>query len=267
LVLTTAVAGTAAVQEVQTIAFATVGLSNAAQGWTLRIAGEDVTSVTNNADTSPTTGEFNTNLAAAINASVGAQAGRWSAAVNGGNTAVVVTFAATEGDVANITVRTLVSLSTAGAASASAANHGSVTVTHTSTGVLADVVDVVWSDFSSVDFIGRGNLTLSAGGYYEGAISGATQATEYGLMVITDQSYASIDAVESAINTRLTDASDDDMLVVFMDSALGHAVVFYDSDMDTDGAGTTNSIITLTGITTLSGLAAAFSDTGATFST
>jgi hypothetical protein len=265
LVLTTAVAGTAAVQEVQTITFATLGTSIVAQGYTFRILGEDITSITQNIDTTPTTAEFEANLTAAINASAGGQAGRFTA-VDG--TGVVVTFAATEGDVAAITVRATNTLSTAGAASASATNNGTATVTQTSTGVLADLVDVVWSDFAggAVDFIGRANLTLSAGGYYEGAVSAAVQATEYGMFVITDQSYASIDLAEAAINTRLSDASDDDMLVVFLDSALGYAVVFYDSDIDTDGAGTTNSIISLTGITTLSGLAAAFADTGTTFS-
>jgi len=265
LVLTTAVAGTAAVQEVQTIAFTTHGNSIVAQGYTFRILGEDITSIAQNTDTTPVAAEFEANLTAAINASAGGQAGRFTAVDGAG---VVVTFADTEGDVAAITVRASNTLSTDGAASASATNNGTATVTQTSTGVLADLVDVVWSDFAggAVDFISRANLTLSAGGYYEGAVGSATQATEYGMMVITDQSYASITAAESAIDTRLTDASNDDMLVVFLDSALGYAVVFYDSDMDTGGVTTTNSIITLTGITTLSALAAAFADTGSTFS-
>lgn len=259
IVLTANAAVTAAVQEVQTITFATDGASNAAQGYVFRILGEDITVSTINADTSPTTAEFEARLTVAINESAVGRAGRVSA-VDG--TGVVVTFAADEGDVAAITVRKLGQAASSGAASASLADNGVVTVVQTSTGSLGDVVDAVVSDFTASDLINYStNLTLSAGGYYEGAIASATQATEYGIMVITDQSYASIDAAEAAINTRLTDASNDDQIVVFLNSTTGIAQAFYDSDMDTDGAATTNSIATFTGITTLTQLAAAFSAT------
>jgi hypothetical protein len=83
------------------------------------------------------------------------------------------------------------------------------------------------------------------------------------MMVLTAASYALATDVETAINTKLTDASDLDQIFVFLDSALGYAVAVYDSDLDTDG--TLNQIATFTGITTLAQLAAAFNDTGTSF--
>jgi len=254
LVIASTAATTAAVQEVANIAFTSGAASGVATTWVIRVLGEDVLWTS---DTNPVASEFEAGVTSAINASVAARAGRVSAA---DATGVDVTYAATEGNAATITVRVF-GQSTSDTATTSVASSGSVGITTPTQGTLGDLVDVVTSDFSPTDLISIANLTLSAGGYFEGAIADAVQATEYGIMVITDQSYASISEVEAAINTRLSDASNDDMLVVFMNSTLGYAEVFYDSDMDSDGTSTTNSIIKLTGITTLTALGDTFAST------
>jgi hypothetical protein len=254
LVIASTAAVTAAVQETQNILFASGGVSGVATTWIIRVLGEDILWTS---DTSPIDSEFESGVTSAINNSVVARAGRVTAA---DGTGVDLTFAATEGNASTSTVRVF-GQSTSDTATTSVASSGSVAITTGTAGSLGDLVDVVSSDFSTTDLISIANLTLSAGGYFEGAIGDAVQATEYGIMVLTNVSYATIAEAETAIEARLTDASDADMIVVFMNSTLGYAEVFYDSDIDTDGAATTNSILKLTGITTLTQLADTFATT------
>ena len=162
---------------------------------------------------------------------------------------------------------------TAGAEQLIGTSTNKLTVTSASTdGTTGDTVDVVYSDFAAGDLIDKSALAASMadGGYYEGAITNMTATTEYSMVVITDQSYASNTDVETAIDTKLTDSVATDQIFVYLDSALGYAVAVYDSDMDSaagtaNGAGSLNQIVAFTGITTLAQLAAAFGDTGTSF--
>jgi len=254
LVIASTAAVTAAVQETQNILFASGGVSGVATTWIIRVLGEDILWTS---DTSPIASEFESGVTAAINSSVAARAGRVSAS---DGTGVDLTFAATEGNASTSTVRVF-GQSTSDTATTSVASSGSVGITTGTAGSLGDLVDVVSSDFSTTDLISIANLTLASSSYFEGAIGDAVQATEYGIMVLTNVSYATIAEAETAIEARLTDGSDADMIVVFMNSTLGYAEVFYDSDIDTDGAATTNSILKLTGVTTLTQLADTFATT------
>jgi len=259
LVVPVVAAVTASSAETASLTFTTDGTSNAASTFVFRILGEDITFTT---DGSPTTAEFEAGVTLAINSSQVGAAGRVRA-VDGTNK-VDLTFAVTEGNAAAITIRLGGTEATAGATSASVANSGTAALVTVVDGVVGDIVDVVWSDFTAGDLIDKSALTgMDTGGYYEGALASATATTEYGMMVLTAATYALDTDVETAINNKLTDASDLDQIFVYLDSALGYAVMVYDSDLDTDG--TLNTIATFTGITTLAQLAAAFSDTGTSF--
>ena len=259
LVIPVVAATTASASETASLTFTTDGTSNAAATFVFRILGEDITFTT---DSSPTTTEFEAGVTLAINSSQVGAAGRVRAV--DGTAKVDLTFAVTEGNAAAITVRLGGVVASSGATSASVANAGTAAIVTVVDGVVGGVVDVAWSDFAAGDLIDKSALTgMDTGGYYEGALASATATTEYGMMVLTSAAYALATDVETAINTKLTDASDLDQIFVYLDSTLGYAVAVYDSDLDTDG--TLNQIATFTGITTLAQLAAAFSDTGTSF--
>jgi hypothetical protein len=131
----------------------------------------------------------------------------------------------------------------------------------TTTGVVAGTGDNRIGDFSAstgnTDLFSLANLTLATGGYYEGAIGGATAGTDYTVIVITGASYASPDAAQTAVALQLTSGLNPDGLVVYLDSALGYARMYYTDTID--GNSGENAIVDFTGITTLAGIAAAFS--------
>jgi hypothetical protein len=266
LVIPVAAASTASVAETQTLTAVATGTPATAGNFLLNVIGNSI-SVT--IDSNALIGEFATAAAAAINASAGAAAGNYSAAANNG--VATITFLASLGDVAATTVN--IAGGTAGAEQLIGTGTDKLTVTSASTnGTTGDTVDVVWSDFAAGDLIDKSALAASMadGGYYEGAIGSMVVGTEYSMVVVTDQSYSSNTAVETAIDNRLTDDVATDQIFVYLDSTLGYAVAVYDSDLDSangtaNGVGSLNQIIAFTGITTLAQLAAAFGDTGTTF--
>jgi len=133
--------------------------------------------------------------------------------------------------------------------------------TVSTTGVVAGTGDNRIGDFSAAtgntDVFSLANLTLAAGGYYEGAVAGATAATDYTVMVLTAASYASADAAQTAVAAQLTSGNNSDGIVVYLDSAVGYARMYYTDTID--GNSGENVIVDFTGITTLAGVAAAFS--------
>ena len=143
----------------------------------------------------------------------------------------------------------------------SASAYVTQTVTASATGVVAGTGDNRIGDFSAAtgntDVFSLANLTLAAGGYYEGAVGGATAATDYTVMVITGASYADANAAQTAIAAQLTSGNNSDGIVVYLDSAVGYARMYYTDTID--GNSGENVIVDFTGITTLAGIAAAFS--------
>jgi hypothetical protein len=133
--------------------------------------------------------------------------------------------------------------------------------TVTTPGVVAGTGDNRIADFSAstgnTDIFSLANLTLAAGGYFEGAVGDATAATDWTVMVLTGASYASEDAAQTAVAARLTSANNADGIVIYLDSALGYARAYYTDTID--GNSGENAIVDFTGITTLAGVASAFS--------
>jgi hypothetical protein len=258
LVVPVAAAATAAVAEVQALTAVATGTPATAGNYLINVNG---TTVAVGIDADATIAEFALAAATAINNTAGAAAGNYTATAALG--VATITFAASLGNVAATTINVIDG--TAGSVQLIGTATNKLTVTSTSTdGTTAGTVDVAYSDFAAGDLIDKAALTgLAAGGYYEGAIDSMTAGTDYGLVVITDQAYALSTTVESTINTKLTNAVTTDQIFVYLDSALGHAVAVYDSDIS--GNATLNQIITFTGITTLAQLAAAFGDTGTSF--
>jgi len=115
------------------------------------------------------------------------------------------------------------------------------------------------SDFSSTDILDFDSTLSGNGGYYEGAVGSATATTEYDFMVLTGTSYTSQTTAESAIATQLTDTDTDSMVVVYLDSTLGYAAAYYDSNQHVAGVATTNQFARFTNITTLADIASTFS--------
>ncbi|MDB2605267.1 hypothetical protein N9Y41_00945 [Planktomarina temperata] len=122
--------------------------------------------------------------------------------------------------------------------------------------VLSDITDFAAGDILDL----AGALTETTITYYEGA--GASHSAAATVMVLTDAAgFADAEAAEDEIVT--TSASADGILV-FINSALGHAQVVIDDDVSVDafnlGSSTGDQVIfNLTGITNSVDLAAAFS--------
>jgi len=138
------------------------------------------------------------------------------------------------------------------------------TASATATASLGDAMDHTVTDFSATDIIKTAATMAGAGGYYEGAVGAFTATTEYDYLVLTGVSYASNNAAETAVAGRYTGTDADNQFVAYLDAGLGHAVVMYDSNIHSDAATTTNQVLKLTGVTTLTELAAAFSSTSFT---
>jgi hypothetical protein len=117
------------------------------------------------------------------------------------------------------------------------------TITDFALGDILDLAGIV--DETTVDFFKGAAASLSAG----------SDASE-NILVITDVSYADVAAVEDAYTDEMF-ANGDDIVVIFLNSTLGYAQLFFDTDADTDDT-STNTLINFTGITTLTQLSAAF---------
>jgi len=83
----------------------------------------------------------------------------------------------------------------------------------------------------------------------EGAVVGTSEsaAGDYGVLVLTDATYAS--AAAAAIAANLIDTSTTETLIIIYQNSLGVVTVVYDADSDTDGTAAETVIGTLSGLT------------------
>jgi len=138
----------------------------------------------------------------------------------------------------------------------------SVAVEETTTAAVAalDTLSTI-TDFAAGDVLDLAGLSLGVA-YFEGDVDGTTaaDAADNGLVVITDQAYATAEAAEDDIAASGTASNNGDNVFIFLNSTLGYAQAVWDTDLsEDDTVGTTDVIINFTGITTLTQLAAAFS--------
>jgi Ca2+-binding RTX toxin-like protein len=82
----------------------------------------------------------------------------------------------------------------------------------------------------------------------EGAVVGnsASAAGDYGVLVLTDATYAT--AAAAAIAANLVDNSTDETLIIVYQNSLGNVTVVYDADSNTDGTAAETVIATLSGL-------------------
>ncbi|MCC2868735.1 MAG: hypothetical protein LK562_13385 [Candidatus Accumulibacter phosphatis] len=115
------------------------------------------------------------------------------------------------------------------------------------------------TDFAAGDILQVSVTTPAANTYFEG-LAGAVAVTDE-IAILTDVAgFANAAAVYAAG----TFAAASEVLVVYLDTTVGNAVVYYDADGETGGAD--GSIIaSLTGITTAAGIAGAFDAGSVTF--
>lgn len=121
------------------------------------------------------------------------------------------------------------------------------------------------SDTLTFDVSGLGTLNggasnpVSAANYFEGAITSATAATAYSVMIISDQGYATFDAFETALSAQMTDTGD--ALVGFFNTTEGRFELYVDSNLSTDNDIASADLLgAFTNVTAVSGVAAAFAN-------
>jgi hypothetical protein len=142
-------------------------------------------------------------------------------------------------------------------------NDGGVNVaiaeTTNATGTAAGDVKSTITDFAVgdiVDTVGLGSL--GTGGYYEGAAGSMVAGTAYGMVVITDQSYATWELAEDAVAARSTSTSQG--VVVFLNSTSGVAEAHYENDLGADDTTAAADLtLSFSNITNLTDLAATMS--------
>jgi hypothetical protein len=136
-----------------------------------------------------------------------------------------------------------------------------VTIAETTnnTGTAAGDVKSTITDFAVGDIVDTVGLTnLGTGGYYEGASTGMTAGTAYGMVVLTDQSYATWELAENAVATTSTSTSEG--IVIFLNSTTGVAEAHYEADLGAnDTTAAADLLITFSSITNLTDLAATMS--------
>jgi hypothetical protein len=138
------------------------------------------------------------------------------------------------------------------------------TATATATANLGDLMVHSLSDFSSTDILDFDSTLTGNDGYYEGAVGSMIATSEYDFMVLTGTSYTTQTTAETAVANTYNGTETDNQIVVYLDSTLGYAAAFYDSNVNTDAATTTNQFARFTGITTLADLASTFSSSSFT---
>jgi hypothetical protein len=125
-------------------------------------------------------------------------------------------------------------------------------------GVTAGIVNAKITDFALGDTLDTVGITMGTGGYYEGATTGMTAGTAYGVVVITDQAYATFELAENAVAG--TSTSNTQGAVIFLNSTSGVAEAHYEADL---GANNTtvaaDKLITFDSITNLTDLASIMS--------
>jgi S-layer protein len=131
--------------------------------------------------------------------------------------------------------------------------------TTTTAGAAAGVVNAKITDFVAGDILDTVGLgSLGTGGYYEGATTGLTAGTAYGMIVITDQSYATWELAENAVSGTSTSTSQG--VVVFLNSTSGVAEAHYEADLNgNDTTAAADKLITFDSITNLTDLASIMS--------
>lgn len=106
------------------------------------------------------------------------------------------------------------------------------------------------SDFILADAAGA----LLAASYYERAAGSMTAGTAYGVTVLTGAGYTGIGTAEDAVAGQSTSTSTG--FIIYYDTTVGYARMYYDADIGADGNLTSTSLVAnFTNITTLAGLA------------
>ncbi len=106
-----------------------------------------------------------------------------------------------------------------------------------SAGVLASADITTISDFTTgvggdkVEAT-KASMNGTAGTYVAGAAGSLVAATAYGVIVLTGTGYANVGAAEDAVAAQSTSATG--ALVVYFDTTLNKAQMFYDADIDVD---------------------------------
>ncbi len=109
--------------------------------------------------------------------------------------------------------------------------------------------------FDDVSFTLGGDDTNGIDAYFEGAIGTATAGTDYDVMVLTGASYANEAAAGAAVAGQIT-SDGKDGLIVYHDSDDNVVRIIHTTDMGADG--TETLVATISNVTTLAGVAAAF---------
>lgn len=127
------------------------------------------------------------------------------------------------------------------------------------TGAAAKDVSTTITDFAAGDIIDTVGLgSLGTGGYYEGAAGDLTAGTAYGMIVITDQAYASWELAENAVAAKST--SNTEGVVIFLNSSTGVAEAHYETDLGAnDTTAAADLVFTFSNITNLTDLASIMS--------
>jgi hypothetical protein len=124
-----------------------------------------------------------------------------------------------------------------------------VQATTTTAGTLAVDYNGTMTDFSTSDIINsEGIAALGTGGYFEGASTGMTAGTAYGVVVLTNTSYASSTAAATAVNVTSTSATD--AIVIYLDSTTGYAEAYFDDNIGGNNVAL-GDLFAFTNITTL----------------
>jgi hypothetical protein len=132
-------------------------------------------------------------------------------------------------------------------------------VAATTTAVTGVTQTATITDFAVGDSIDTAGLTLVGTEYYEGAIASATAGTVYGAIVITDVGYANFGDAENAVQAVLGTGTED-ALMIFYNTTLGYAEAYFDTNTSADNdVVASDNMIDLTGITSLTELAATMS--------
>jgi hypothetical protein len=134
-----------------------------------------------------------------------------------------------------------------------------VTETTNAAGTAAGDVASTITDFAVGDIMDTVGLgSLGTGGYYEGAAGSMVAGTAYGMVVITDTSYATWELAEDAVAGRSTSTSEG--AVVFLNSTSGKAELHYENDLGADDTtAAADLMFTFSNISNLTDLAATFS--------
>jgi hypothetical protein len=134
-----------------------------------------------------------------------------------------------------------------------------VTETTNAAGTAAGDVASTITDFAVGDIMDTVGLgSLGTGGYYEGAAGSMVAGTAYGMVVITDTSYATWELAEDAVAGRSTSTSEG--AVVFLNSTSGKAELHYEADLGADDTtAAADLMFTFSNISNLTDLAATFS--------